>query len=88
MAITCSKAIKKARTELHELTGLEISSTIGAVQDDDGWKITLEAIEKKSIPDSMDILAIYETKMNSDGDLIEFNRIKMRKRIDTDEMDI
>ena len=88
MALTCSQAIKKARTELHDMIGLEISSTIGAVPEEDGWKVSLEAVEKRSIPDSMDILAIYEVKINSDGEVAEFNRVKMRKRIDTDEMDI
>jgi len=88
MALTCSQAIKKARTELHDMIGLEISSTIGAVPEEEGWKITLEAVEKRSIPDSMDILAIYEVMVNADGDVAEFNRIKMRKRIDTDDIDI
>ncbi|KPA16538.1 Gas vesicle synthesis family protein [Candidatus Magnetomorum sp. HK-1] len=88
MAIKCNHAIKKARTELHDMIGLEISSTIGAEPDDGGWRILLEAVEKRSIPDSMDILAIYEVKLDSDGEVKEFNRIKMRKRIDTDEMDI
>ena len=87
MTLKFADAIKKARAELHELTGLEISSTIGAEPDENGWRVTLEAIEKKSIPDSMDILAIYETKLNAEGEIQEFNRIKMRKRIDTEEME-
>jgi hypothetical protein len=87
MALPFGEAIKKARSDLHELTGLEISSTIGAEPDEDGWKVTLEAIEKRSIPDSMDILALYETKLNAKGEMLEFNRIKMRKRIDTEEIE-
>lgn len=87
MAIKFAEAIKKARIELNVLTGLEISSTIGAEPNDDGWLVTLEAVEKRSIPDSMDILAIYETKLDADGNVTEFNRIKMRKRIDIEWAD-
>jgi len=79
--------IKKARSELNMLTGLEISSTISAEPDEDGWKVTLEAVEKKSIPDNMDILAIYETSLDQEGNMLEFNRVRMRKRIDTEDIE-
>ena len=45
----------------------------------------MEVIEKHSIPDGMDVLATYETKLDSDGNMLEFKRIKMRKRIDMEE---
>jgi len=79
--------IKKARSELNMLTGLEISSTISAKPDEDGWKVTLEAIEKKSIPDNMDILAIYETILDQEGNMLKFDRVRMRKRIDTEDIE-
>ena len=81
-----SKIIQKARSELNNLTGLEISSTISAEREEDGWLVTLEAIEKRSIPDSMDILAIYETELDNEGNMQEFRRTRMRKRIDAEEM--
>ncbi len=88
MDVSIAKVVEKARTELHKLTGLEISSTIGLVREDDWWLVTFEAIEKHSIPDSMDILAIYETKMDSDANMLEFNRTSMRKRIETGEAEV
>ncbi len=85
MALSIGEVIEKARTELHNLIGLEISSTVRAVREDEGWRVAVEVIEKHSIPDGMDILAIYESKLDSDGNLLEFKRIKMRTRIDTEE---
>ncbi len=85
MALGIGEVIQKARSDLNNLTGLEISSTVSAEKEDDGWLVTLEVIEKHSIPEGMDILATYETKVDADGNMQEFRRTKMRKRIDTEE---
>lgn len=86
MAVKFAEAIKNARAQLNELTGLVIESTVSAEPEEDGWRVLLEAVEKKSIPESMDILGIYETRLDEEGNMIEFNRIKMRKRIDTEDI--
>ena len=78
------EVIQLAKRILHELTGLEISSVVRAEKEDDGWVVRLEVVEKHSIPDSMDILALYETRLDAEGNMREFKRISMRKRIDTD----
>ena len=83
MALSMSKIIQKARSELNSLTGLEISSTISAERKNGSWLVSLEAVEKRSIPDSMDILVIYEMGLDLEGNMQEFRRTKMRKRIDT-----
>jgi len=41
-------------------------------------------VEKHSIPEGMDILASYETRLDGDGGMLEFRRIGMRRRIDTE----
>jgi len=85
MALSIGKVIEKARSDLHKLTGLEISSTLSAAKDEDGWVVSIEVIEKHSLPDGMDILATYETRVDTDGNMLEFKRTNMRKRIDTEE---
>ncbi len=85
MALSMGKMIEKARSELNNLTGLEISSTVGAEKEGDGWLVTMEVVEKHSIPDGMDILAVYENRLDADGNMLEFKRVRMRKRIDTEE---
>jgi hypothetical protein len=47
--------------------------------------VSLEAVERKAIPDSMDVLGIYEIRMNSKGILLGFERMKLRKRGETKE---
>ena len=85
MAIGIPELISRAREELSKLTGLELSTVLGANKTEDGWKISIEMIEKYSIPDQMDILAIYDTLLDDDGTLINFSRRRLRKRIDTEE---
>ncbi|MFQ5903019.1 MAG: gas vesicle protein GvpO, partial [Candidatus Binatia bacterium] len=74
MPLPVSELVEQAREELSRLTGLELGSTLGAVKDERGWRVWVELIEKKSLPDSMDILAKYETLMDDDGNLVEFTR--------------
>ncbi|MEW6456340.1 MAG: gas vesicle protein GvpO [Acidobacteriota bacterium] len=85
MVNSIGELIEKTRKELNKLTGLKLSSTVGAIKDEKGWRIIVEMIEKKSIPDQMDILAIYEAIVDDNGNLFGFERKRMRKRIETSE---
>ena len=86
MALAIPQLIEKAREEISKVTGLELGSTVGAVKEEEGWKVSVEMVEKHSLPDQMDILAIYEALVNDDGNLISFNRKGLRKRIETEEV--
>lgn len=77
---------EKAKMGLEQLTGLKASSVIGFTQDEGNWMVTLEMVEKKSIPDSMDILGAYEVKMDPEGNVLDFMRTKLRKRGDLVEV--
>ena len=85
MAIGMSQIVKNARSELNALTGLEVSSTIEVAREDDEWRVSLEVVEKHSIPEGMDILAAYETRLDGEGNMLEFRRTGMRRRIDTED---
>ena len=83
MEMTVPKLVERAREQLAEVTGLELSSTLGASKDEDGWHISVEMIEKQSLPDGMDILATYVARLNDAGEMVDFTRKKLRTRIDT-----
>ena len=85
MAKELGTLIEKARKELSKLTGLEASSTVGVTKDEKGWNISIEMVEKRSIPDQMDILALYEVLLDEDGNLLSFERKSMRRRMDSME---
>jgi len=84
MAIGMAQIVKNARSELNALTGLDVSSTIEVAREEQEWRVVLEVVEKHSIPESMDILAAYETRLDGEGNMLDFRRIGMRRRIDTE----
>ena len=83
MAVPIPKLVERAREDLSSLTGLELGSTLSVTKDEQGWRVQVEMVEKKSLPDGLDILATYAALMDGEGDMIEFRRMAMRKRIDT-----
>lgn len=73
----------QAKKELSSVTGLEPSTIMGIEKDGGEWKVTVEMIEKRSIPDAMDILGTYEVHLSNDGQMLNFTRLSLRKRGDT-----
>jgi hypothetical protein len=47
--------------------------------------VTLEALERRGIPDTMDIVGIYEVHLDNNGGLLSFERKRLRKRGGTKE---
>jgi len=82
MTIGLPNLIKKARQQLGELTGLEVASTVSVRKDELNWNVQVEVVEKRSIPPSQDILATYELVIDESGDVQNFSRIGMRRRMD------
>jgi len=84
MAMPIPTLVERARQQLSRVTGLEPSSTLGVSSGEGSWRISVEMIEKKSIPDGMDVLATYEATLDGEGNMLEFSRKKLRRRMDTD----
>lgn len=85
-AVDMFELAQKAKGRVEQVTGLKASSVTGVAQDEEGhWVVTLEMLEKKSIPDSMDILGTYEVKMDGEGKVLDFARTRLRRRGDTVE---
>jgi hypothetical protein len=80
-----NEAIERAVKVLTELSKLKPSGVTGVFKDERGWHVTIEMVEKKSIPDAMDLLGNYEVILNEDGELISYERKGLRKRSDTGE---
>ncbi len=78
-----NEAITRAKEDLTRLTNLKFDSLVGVSEDEGSWRIAMELLERKSIPDTSDILGVYEARVDSDGKVMSFNRIRVRKRGDT-----
>jgi len=48
----------------------------GLSRNDDGWTIEVEVLEVRRIPDTTDVLAIYEITVDEDGELEGYRRVR------------
>lgn len=71
-----------AKEKLVELTGFSSPNIIGIDKEKDVWHITVQIIEKSSEAINLEILGIYDVRVDASGNLLGFERIGMRKRGD------
>jgi hypothetical protein len=64
-----------AAAELSALIGQQVEGIIGIDHQDDGWRVQVEVIETRRIPDTTDILAIYEVDVDTDGTVTGYRRL-------------
>lgn len=60
-------------------------AVIGISKEGKNWKVLAEALERKSIPDSQDLLGRYELLFSEAGQLISFKQSSTRKRVQISE---
>jgi hypothetical protein len=83
---TAGKAARLAAGYVAEMTGREpegITSLEPA--EDGGWMIGVEIVETHRIPDSTDILAVYEAELDAEGELVAYRRVKRYSRCQVGE---
>jgi hypothetical protein len=71
-----SEIAAQAAQQLVELTGREVEGVTGLSRNDDGWTIEVEVLEVRRIPDTTDVLAIYEITVDEDGELEGYRRVR------------
>ncbi len=79
--------IEQAKKQLADLTGFTSPAGTGLKKEKEGWMVTVEIIEKKSIPEGMDIIGTYEVQLDAKGNLLGYEKIAMRKKMDTAEFE-
>lgn len=77
--------IKKAQEDFTRLSKMTVDGVVGLSKTDEGWCISLEVLERRAIPDTMDVLGLYEIHLDNEGNLLGFTRKKLRKRGETEE---
>jgi len=77
--------IKKVQDDFTRLSNIPVNGIIGLSGTEEGWVVSLEALERRAIPDTMDVLGLYEVRLDSEGNLLGFDRKKLRKRGETKE---
>ena len=63
-----------AARQLIEVTGKDVEGVTALERTDDGWTVQVEVLEVRRIPDTTDVLGLYEVQVDSDGDLLGYRR--------------
>jgi hypothetical protein len=74
--LTAPKIAAMAAQQLLQLTGREVEGVTGLQRTDDGWVVEVEVVEVRRIPETTDVLALYELTVDSDGDLEGYRRLR------------
>ena len=78
------EAARRAADEVLELTGRHPEHVVSVAKQDDGWHIGVEVVELHRIPDSADVLAVYEVTLDAHGELVTCSRERRYLRGSTD----
>jgi hypothetical protein len=65
---------RRAASLVGALSGRRPESVVSIERSEDGWRVGVEVVEVSRIPDSADILAVYEVRLDGDGELISYRR--------------
>jgi len=71
---------ERAKEQLAELTGFSPVAAVGGFKDEEGWHITVDAVEMTRIPNSTDIIGTYAVTLDSEGNMVKFEKKRARLR--------
>jgi hypothetical protein len=75
-----SEVATSAARELLELTGKQPEGITGLERTDDGWTVQVEVVEVRRIPDTTDVLALYEVSTDERGQMQGYRRVQRYAR--------
>ncbi|MDQ1253669.1 MAG: hypothetical protein QG646_2856 [Euryarchaeota archaeon] len=82
----CVCAIKEvgnaAICQIEDILEKKAHEIVSVFRIGENWDVKLEILERKSVPDTQDILGIYEMKLDPNLNVMEYRRIGMRHKGD------
>ena len=78
--IPASVAARLATKNVVEFTGRELENVVAIERREGDWYVDVEVVESHRIPDSTDILAIYQVCLDRSGDLLSYRRTRRYSR--------
>jgi hypothetical protein len=67
---------RMAARQLEQVSGRKVDGVTGIEQAEGGWRVGLDLVETVRIPPATDVIGAYEVVVDSDGDLVRYERIR------------
>ncbi|MHA6630348.1 gas vesicle protein GvpO [Pseudonocardia sichuanensis] len=84
-SVPAAVAARRAAEQVADFTGRSPECVISIDRADGGWKVGVEVVESRRIPDTQDVLAIYEVSVDRRGELVSYRRTRRYARGQLDE---
>jgi hypothetical protein len=72
----------EALNQIEYLLKKKSQGVVGISKEGEYWNVQIEVLERRAVPDVMDILGIYEMKLDTDLNVMEYRRVGLRHRRD------
>lgn len=79
-ASPAARAARSGMRHVAELTGRQAESVVVVERRDEGWRVGVEVVEVHRIPDTADLLAVYEADLDEAGELVSYRRTRRYPR--------
>ena len=73
-------AARAAVEQIAEMTGRAPEGVTFVRKQDDSWLVGVEVVETERIPDSSDVLAVYEAELDDEAELMSYQRVRRYPR--------
>ncbi|MFC8916087.1 gas vesicle protein [Streptomyces sp. WAC05374] len=78
--VSAPKAMRSAAEQLRELLGRPPESVSALRPTEDGWEAEVEVLELERIPETTSVLASYRVTLDTEGELMAYERIRRYTR--------
>ncbi|MBT2394863.1 gas vesicle protein [Streptomyces sp. ISL-100] len=78
--LSAPRAMRSAAQQLEGLLGRAPESVSAVRPTDDGWEAEVEVLELERIPETTSVMASYRVKLDEDGELMAYERIRRYTR--------
>ncbi len=73
-------AARAAVEQIAEMTGRAPEGVTFVRKQEDSWMVGVEVVETERIPDSSDVLAVYEAELDDEAELMSYQRVRRYPR--------
>jgi hypothetical protein len=70
-----ARLAREAQETVLSLTGKVPESVTALERSDDGWRVAVEVLELERIPNTTDVMATYEVRLDDEGELRGYRRV-------------
>jgi len=70
--------VKGIKEDLRIVTGFEVLSVVSLNRVEEGWEARVEVTELKRVPDTQDLVGLYEVTLDSEGNMTSWDRLSSR----------